>query len=106
MKFIITLCVFIAAAVTTHLHAQTFSAEGLEFTVVSETEKTVSINRFLDDFKGGWTYTLPEKVAYQDAEYTVTEIGRLAFYKCRNITLLTIPNTITTIGYSAFERLF
>ncbi len=35
-------------------------------------------------------------------ERPLTEIGEEAFYKCRNITNISLPETVTTIGESAF----
>ena len=34
--------------------------------------------------------------------YKVREIGKLAFYNCKNLTSVTIPNTVKTIGMKAF----
>ena len=34
---------------------------------------------------------------------TVTSIGRSAFYDCDGLTSVTIPNSVTTIGFGAFE---
>ena len=34
----------------------------------------------------------------------VTSIGKLAFFKCDSLTNLTIPNSVTRIGISAFSQ--
>ena len=46
---------------------------------------------------------IPEKVTHDGATYSVTEIGCGAFYDCRGLTSVTIPNSVTSIGGSAFE---
>lgn len=45
--------------------------------------------------------TIPEKIVYDSAEYTVTTIGAKAFRK-GNIMNLVIPETVTTIASDAF----
>ena len=42
--------------------------------------------------------TVPEKLD----NYTVTEIGDKAFYQCKNIIEVVVPDTVTTIGDGAF----
>ena len=53
-----------------------------------------------DRYKG--SITIPEKVKYDGKEYTVTRIGKGAFYGCEKVTAVTLPNTITSIGEYAF----
>ena len=45
---------------------------------------------------------IPESVNYNGISYPVTEIGESAFYRCLNLTSVTIPNGVTTIGKQAF----
>ena len=49
---------------------------------------------------------IPEQVSYEGRDYTVTEIIPFAFYSCRYLTSVVIPNTVTTIGNYAFEMWF
>ena len=36
--------------------------------------------------------------------YSVTSIGKYAFYECRGLTSVTIPNSVTSIDSSTFEK--
>ena len=47
--------------------------------------------------------TIPERVTYDGATYSVTTIGDYAFSDCTGLTSVTIPSSVTTIGKSAFS---
>ena len=47
------------------------------------------------------TIVIPEKVLYEDREYTVTSIGAQAFFESR-VTSVIFPQSITSIGDAAF----
>ena len=46
---------------------------------------------------------IPSLVTYNGAIYSVTGIGRYAFYECTALTGITIPSSVTSIGRSAFS---
>lgn len=46
---------------------------------------------------------IPEKVTYNDVDYRVTIIGGWAFYDCRSLTSVSIPNSVTSIEIRAFS---
>ena len=50
------------------------------------------------------TVTIPSSVEYEGRTYTVNEIGDMAFVNCPNLTSVTIPNTVTSIGVGAFSN--
>ena len=45
---------------------------------------------------------IPESVTYNGKTYPVTSIGSDAFHACNSLTSITIPNSVTSIGYGAF----
>lgn len=45
---------------------------------------------------------IPEKVAYNGKQYTVTAIGRIAFCNCGDMGTIDLPATINTFGSDAF----
>ena len=46
--------------------------------------------------------TIPEKISYNGLTYSVTGIEGCAFYNCANLTSISIPNTVITIGACSF----
>jgi hypothetical protein len=52
----------------------------------------------------GLIESIPESVKYNGTDYCVTSIGEYAFHQNGLITSISIPNTITTIGASAFKE--
>ena len=45
---------------------------------------------------------IPETYIYDGRRYKVTAIGEAVFYGCKNITSVTIPESVTSIGAQAF----
>ena len=88
-----------------------FTVDGLYYKKLSG-GTTVSVtykSRIEPLAQGAITYTkyatgeivIPETVTYNDVTYTVTAIADNAF-RTQNITKITIPNTVETIGQYAF----
>ena len=48
--------------------------------------------------------TIPSSISVNEVEYSVTSIGKRAFYYCSGLTSVTIPNSVTIIGELAFNN--
>ena len=47
--------------------------------------------------------TIPSSIKVNDTEYSVTSVGNSAFEDCISLTLITIPNSVTSIAGYAFN---
>lgn len=54
------------------------------------------------NYAGLTTVVIPESVSYSGSDYTVTRVGKYAFYGSSDMTSVTIPQTVTSIGELAF----
>ena len=83
--------------------ANVVNIDGLWYNLVSDTKTavfTVNPNDILGgDYSG--EVTIPDKV-YYGTEYSVVAIGNFAFINCKELTSVSIPNTVKTIGDGAF----
>ena len=84
-----------------------FTYEGvtLRYEIIAENE--VWVARRLDwdgcDFSG--ELKIPSEVEFESKKYKVTRIGDEAFFGCKNLQSVVIPNSVKTIGAVAFSRL-
>jgi len=90
-------------AVTTLTWAYDFAVNGIYYyknsdgTSVAVTYKDTNY----DSYSG--SVVIPSTVTYDGKTYSVTSIDRWAFYNCTGLTSVTIPNSVTSIGYYAFS---
>ena len=84
--------------------AYDFEADGIYYNILSLDDKTVAVT--YESFSGGdysGDVVIPATVTHNGTEYRVTTIDDYAFYKCTGLTEITIPNSVTSIGYEAFS---
>ncbi|MCQ2340164.1 MAG: leucine-rich repeat domain-containing protein [Paludibacteraceae bacterium] len=83
-----------------------YYVDGVYYSFNSSTNTATVINLYVDDeyahsYRGD--VVIPATVVYDNKTYTVTRIGKNAFYDCEDLTSVSLPLTITTIGESAFN---
>ena len=101
MKKLLTL--FIAFMASTCLWADgDFQVGNLKYNITSES--TVAVERYYESSGDSdiTSVTIPSTVTYEGKTYSVTSIGDCAFYYCKALTSITIPDGVTSIGYHAF----
>jgi len=73
--------------------------DGIMYNINAKTGLTEVVANPSHQYKGD--IVIPEAITYEGKEYTVTAIGESAFSQ-RNITSITFPNSITSVGRAAF----
>lgn len=77
-----------------------FTIDNFYYRIISETEHSVSVVGITKNPFGD--LVIPTDVIINGSRYFVTEIGDGAFDGC-NMTSVVIPNSVTTIGFLAFQ---
>ena len=113
--FTLFLLLFVASSVWAQNYD--FEVDGIKYHILNETSVEVaktdghleecvdskgeSHNCIYGDYSGN--IVIPESVKMANNTYTVIGIGERAFAQCKNLTSVTISNTVTDIGEMAFE---
>ena len=112
-KYLSFLFTLLMNMVTSVALAQSFEADGIYYVITSTTEFTVKVTMPEFDYDSVYEnssyntiYTgeiiIPESVVYNGKTYKVTSIDAGAFYDCRGVNSVTIPNSVTAIYPDAF----
>ena len=83
--------------------AYDIEVDGIYYNLIKET-KTAEVTG--GDFYYSGEIIIPESITFKDTEIRVSGIGEYAFYRCSNLTSVTIPNSVTSIGEEAFYECF
>jgi glycosylphosphatidylinositol transamidase (GPIT) subunit GPI8 len=76
-----------------------FTVDGINYSAVSSNAPSCKVTA--GTYSGD--IVIPEKVTYNDNEFTVTSIDNFAFYRLSELTSIELPSTISTMGLSAFS---
>ena len=73
---------------------------------LNETNATAQVTYLVEGFGNESAYVgevvIPPTVSYNGKDFIVTSIGYIAFYYCRDLTSITLPESVTSIGEYAF----
>ena len=101
-----TLLLLVALITATIAFAYDVQIDGIYYNLNNENktaEVTCQYYWSSNNYSGVTSITIPEKVTYNATEYSVTSIGKSAFWNCSSLTSITIPNSVTSIGDAAFQ---
>ena len=80
-----------------------FTAGNLKYEITDKAAKTVTLTGYVTKPTGA--LTIPATVTNEGTEYSVTSIGKKAFYQCNGITEMTVAATVPpTVKKDAFYR--
>ena len=84
-------------------NAESVEINGIYYNLSTETN-TAEVTYAPDDadYYYSGDIVIPETVNYEGISYSVTSIGSGTFFNCYELTSITIPNSVTSIGYRAF----
>ena len=105
MKRIFYLLLLLIVAIYTY--AYDFQSGDFYYNITSSSapytaEVTYQHYQSISNYSGLTTANIPKNVTYNGTTYSVTSIGDRAFYGCRSLTSITIPEGVTSIGGYTF----
>ena len=84
---------------STSASAYDVKIDGIYYNLISE-GKTAEVTSGEEKYSG--VVVIPSSITFKGQKTTVTSIGKKAFYNCKGLTSITIPNSVTSIGDYAF----
>ncbi len=94
-------------ALTANMWAYDFEEGGIYYNITNEMTMTCEVTYLsYKSTDNGSAYSgnlvIPATVNYDDKTYAITGIGQYAFYECRDLISIEIPDYVTSIGTYAF----
>lgn len=103
MNLLLTVLLMCSAQV---LHAYDFVVDGIYYDKDTKNQ-TATVTYKEGQYSGTDEYSgvvhIPNEVEYDGVIYPVTKIGSYAFYSCKSLIGVVIPNSVTVIDVSAFS---
>lgn len=96
MKRFYFLTLMLAFLPLVSMSAYDFEVDGIYYNLLSDNEVEVT--------KGDNKYTGDVVIHEEVNGYKVVQIGEKAFYNCKGLTSVTIPNSVTSIGVMSFQN--
>ena len=84
---------------STSASAYDVKIDGIYYNLISKA-KTAEVTSGEEKYSG--EVVIPSSIISEGQQYKVISIVDEAFYKCIGLTSITIPNSVTSIGESAF----
>ena len=88
--------------------AYNFGDDGLFFNIIDNDNKLVEVTyqheRSEENYSKLTHVTIPDTVLRGRVKYAVVSIGSMAFYKCKTLESIVIPDHIKSIGTNAFSE--
>ena len=84
--------------------AEQVEIDGIRYGLNAETREATLINKSSGNYSG--EVVIPESVEHEGTAYSVTSIGGGAFFRCYDLTSVTIGNSVESIGDYAFAECF
>lgn len=97
-----TLILLLTLAASLGVGAQTFTADGINYEVITGQTAAVKVITSSTPYVGN--IHIPETVQKDNATYTVTTIADGAFSDCPQLLSITLPGSVTTIEKTAIRR--
>jgi hypothetical protein len=69
--------------------------DGINYELIAKAKQATVIEKGSSEYSG--EIVIPESVVHEGTAYSVTSIGKSAFYGCKGLTSVTIPNSVTII---------
>jgi len=94
---------FLMALLPLLANADPVEIDGIYYNLISKA-KQAEVTKNPNYYSG--KVVIPKTVTFEGVKYNVTIIGDNAFKLCNNLTSVTIPNSVTSIGGYAFSGCF